>query len=265
MTLKIFGWMLILCSIAPFALLVHQMRSRVTFAKRHRSVSQTARFAQVGSWLGRAKLSSSSAGNLKVAAVVFLVVAGMGAARSYWGQLHDVAASADMQSELQSDSPVADEPDGDLAQLASYASSVSGEKPATPETADGKLLPDVSTMIERLAARLESEPDNVQGWRMLGWSYVNMGRYDDAVRAYEKAVALDPNSPEVKRLYEDAKAKAAGGASAETAAPSQPDALGADEQHAHAVTSKGACAARDRCIRTRNGGRARGTPGAVSA
>jgi cytochrome c-type biogenesis protein CcmH len=65
-----------------------------------------------------------------------------------------------------------------------------------------------------------------------------MGRYDDAVRAYEKAVALEPNSPEIARLYEDAKAKAAGGATAETAAPSQPEALGADEQHARAVTSK---------------------------
>lgn len=73
---------------------------------------------------------------------------------------------------------------------------------------------------------------------MLGWSYVNMGRYDDAVRAYEKAVALDPNSPEIKRLYDDAKAKAAGGAAPETAASSQPDALGADDQHARAVTSK---------------------------
>ncbi len=62
MTLKIFGWILILCSIAPFALLVHQIRSRVTFAKRHHRGAQTARFAQVGSWLGRAKLNG---GNLQ--------------------------------------------------------------------------------------------------------------------------------------------------------------------------------------------------------
>lgn len=243
MTLKLFGWILILCSIAPFALLIHQVRSRVSFAKRHRSEGHTVRFKQVGTWLGRVKINSGTAGTLKVAAAVFLVVAGMGAARSYFGQVPGAPAE-DAQPELQSDSPSSEEPDGDLAQLASYASSIDGEEPtpaAAAETADGKLLPDVNTMIERLASRLASTPDDVQGWRMLGWSYVNMGRYDDATRAYAKAVALDPNSPEIKRLYDDAKAKASGGGDApEAAAPSRPDALGADAQHARAVTSKAA-------------------------
>ena len=33
-------------------------------------------------------------------------------------------------------------------------------------------LPDVETMIERLAARLQTAPEDADGWRMLGWSYL---------------------------------------------------------------------------------------------
>ncbi len=54
----------------------------------------------------------------------------------------------------------------------------------------GKQLPDVSTMIERLAARLETAPDDVKGWRMLGWSYFNTGRYEQAAAAYAKRQRL---------------------------------------------------------------------------
>jgi cytochrome c-type biogenesis protein CcmH len=53
--------------------------------------------------------------------------------------------------------------------------------------AAGKLLPDVNTMIERLAARLETTPGDIKGWRMLGWSYFNTGHYKQAAAAYAKA------------------------------------------------------------------------------
>ncbi len=81
------------------------------------------------------------------------------------------------------------------------------QEPAS-KAAAGKLLPDVNTMIERLAARLETAPDDIKGWRMLGWSYFNTGRYEQAAAAYAKAVELDPNSAELKLSYEEAKAKA---------------------------------------------------------
>jgi len=74
--------------------------------------------------------------------------------------------------------------------------------------AAGKLLPDVNTMIERLAARLEATPDDIKGWRMLGWSYFHTKRYKEAATAYARAVELDPNSAELK--LEETKAKASG-------------------------------------------------------
>ena len=94
-----------------------------------------------------------------------------------------------------------------LARLKDYTRSIGAEEPASMAAA-GKLLPDVNTMIERLAARLETAPEDVKGWRMLGWSYFHTARYEQAATAYAKAVELDPSSAELKLSYEEAKAKA---------------------------------------------------------
>ena len=94
-----------------------------------------------------------------------------------------------------------------LTHLEEYTRSIGTQKP-TSAAAAGKMLPDVSLMIDRLAARLETSPEDIKGWRMLGWSYFHTGRYEQAASAYAKAVELDPNSTELKLSYEEAKAKA---------------------------------------------------------
>jgi cytochrome c-type biogenesis protein CcmH/NrfG len=218
MSLKIFGCILIVSALAPYALLVYQLRSRVSLTAPQSGpagVRLTARLRESGSLLRHVKRDGGR-GTLTIAAAVFLVVAGAGFAKSYLGQAPDVSDETMAASRSSDAGDPADLADGDLEQLADYARSVATASPAAtdgktqPDTAT--LLPDVNTMIERLAARLASAPDDVQGWRTLGWSYLNTGRYDDAVKAYAKAVALDPNSPEIARLYEDAKSKASGGA-----------------------------------------------------
>jgi cytochrome c-type biogenesis protein CcmH len=70
---------------------------------------------------------------------------------------------------------------------------------------------DVTKMVKRLEKRLEDNPDNADGWRMLGWSYYNMGRYDDSVKAYARAVALQEDNPMLKALMGEAMVTAAGG------------------------------------------------------
>ena len=112
-----------------------------------------------------------------------------------------------------------------LARLTDYTRSIGTEEPASTAAA-GKLLPDVNTMIERLAARLETAPGDVEGWRMLGWSYFNTERYEEAASAYAKAVELDPSSAELKRSYEEAKAKASESDNSETASSLQTEAVG---------------------------------------
>ncbi|MDX1481095.1 MAG: tetratricopeptide repeat protein [Woeseiaceae bacterium] len=64
----------------------------------------------------------------------------------------------------------------------------------SPEARDlraGESAPDIETMVATLAARLERQPEDVEGWKMLGRSYRAMGRFDDAIAAFERAVALE--------------------------------------------------------------------------
>jgi cytochrome c-type biogenesis protein CcmH/NrfG len=158
---------------------------------------------QSSSWGFGQDLRRAAARTLTAPAAVFLLVAGVGAAISYVADPPSAAGSADTSSF--SDGGTGS--DGEmLASLTDYAGSIGAEQPASPP-ADGKLLPDVNTMIERLATRLETAPEDVNGWRMLGWSYLQVERYDQAATAYAKALELDPNSAELKRSYEEAKAK----------------------------------------------------------
>jgi cytochrome c-type biogenesis protein CcmH len=44
-------------------------------------------------------------------------------------------------------------------------------------------------MVTRLAVRLARDPGDAQGWALLGRSYAVLGRYDDAVAAWHRALA----------------------------------------------------------------------------
>jgi cytochrome c-type biogenesis protein CcmH len=69
----------------------------------------------------------------------------------------------------------------------------------------------VEKMVADLAARLEREPDNVNGWVILARSYYVMNRFDEAAKAYERAVALVPNDPDLLADYADTLAVTTGG------------------------------------------------------
>lgn len=72
-------------------------------------------------------------------------------------------------------------------------------------------LADVPTMITRLASRLEKNPDNPEGWRMLGWSYLATGNAPEAVKAYAKAIALRDDDAQYRSAYGEALVGAANG------------------------------------------------------
>ena len=62
----------------------------------------------------------------------------------------------------------------------------------SPELPAGRSeQPDVGAMVTSLAARLEEQPDDIRGWKMLGRSYMTLGNFEGAVSAYEKAVQLE--------------------------------------------------------------------------
>jgi cytochrome c-type biogenesis protein CcmH len=202
MSLTLLSWLLIVASIAISALLIFP-----------RLRSSSSGFVQ--------NLRGTS-GTSIVAAAVFLLVAGIGAATSYLRPAPDANGAGGANS------PSTSRPGSDgemLARLNNYTRSIGAEEPASkaqPSTvAAGKMLPDVNTMIERLAARLETTPDDIKGWRTLGWSYFHTGHYQQAAMAYARAVELDPNSAELKGLHEEANAKASASDNLKTASSVQ--------------------------------------------
>jgi len=51
--------------------------------------------------------------------------------------------------------------------------------------------PDMDQMVASLAARLQQQPEDINGWKMLGRSYMTLGNYGGAAEAYERAVQLE--------------------------------------------------------------------------
>jgi tetratricopeptide (TPR) repeat protein len=247
MSLTLLGWLLVASSIAVLALLIFRLRSRGWQREQLDLKACKARLEDLGSQLKLGKLSEAEAdparlaplsrarssswvfgqnlrgaGALLVPAAVFLLVAGIGAAISHVADPPEAAGSGDTISDSQSPSGS----DGEmLERLTDYTRSIGTEEPASTAAA-GKLLPDVNTMIERLAARLETTPEDIEGWRTLGWSYFHTARYEQSATAFARAVELDPSSAEIKRSYEEAKAKASEGDNLETASSLQTEAVG---------------------------------------
>ena len=68
----------------------------------------------------------------------------------------------------------------------------------------------VEAMVERLAARLRENPDDVTGWKLLGRSYGVMGRYAEAADAYAKAAVRSPRDAQLLADLADVLAMARG-------------------------------------------------------
>lgn len=55
---------------------------------------------------------------------------------------------------------------------------------------------DVSEMISGLEARLKSNPDDAEGWRMLGWAFFETGKFAESASAYARAAQINPRKAE---------------------------------------------------------------------
>jgi cytochrome c-type biogenesis protein CcmH len=77
--------------------------------------------------------------------------------------------------------------------------------PAAAEAAPAQVpsQEQIAAMVEKLAARLKETPDDAQGWSMLARAYAVLGRVDDAVPAYAKAVALRGDDASLLADYAD--------------------------------------------------------------
>lgn len=68
----------------------------------------------------------------------------------------------------------------------------------------------INDMVTRLAARMQENPDDLQGWAMLARSYKTMGRYEEAASAYGKAEKLVNEDPDLLASYAETLAMAGG-------------------------------------------------------
>ncbi|HEY6512949.1 MAG TPA: tetratricopeptide repeat protein, partial [Burkholderiaceae bacterium] len=69
----------------------------------------------------------------------------------------------------------------------------------------------IEAMVEKLATRLKEQPNDVEGWTMLGRSYAVLGRHEPASAAFKQALALKPDDPALLTDYADTLAASSGG------------------------------------------------------
>ena len=82
------------------------------------------------------------------------------------------------------------------AGVAFWRSQQGAGEAAVPAMGAGPQQPSVDEVIAKLEARLKTDPNDAEGWRMLGWSYQQTGRYAEAATALKRATTLDPKNAE---------------------------------------------------------------------
>ncbi|WP_265947043.1 c-type cytochrome biogenesis protein CcmI [Dechloromonas sp. A34] len=135
-----------------------------------------------------------------------------------------------------------------LPPLALVGYSVLGDPKAldptsTPAVEQAKVTPEqINGMVEQLAAKMQANPDDMQGWLMLARSYKALGRFEEAVQAYGKAEKVVNETPDLLASYAEAVAMAGG--SGLLGKPQQlvEKALTIDPNHGHSLFLGGAAA-----------------------
>jgi cytochrome c-type biogenesis protein CcmH len=94
-----------------------------------------------------------------------------------------------------------------LAQTAASADASAAPVDTPPATANGTngapaVTPaQIEGMVARLAQRLQSQPNDAAGWRMLAKSYETLERFPQAVAAYQRLLTLQPPDADLLTEY----------------------------------------------------------------
>lgn len=97
----------------------------------------------------------------------------------------------------------------------------------------------LDSMVMKLAERMQKEPDNVEGWSLLGRSYAALNRPSDALTAYRHALQLSPEDPEIISSYADAMIMANKGEFSDEVGQLLDKALTADPRYPKALWLRG--------------------------
>lgn len=74
---------------------------------------------------------------------------------------------------------------------------------APPAVIDGQSAPALADLLPQMEERLSQQPDDIEGWRLLGRSYLSVGEFAKAGAAFQSALALDDTDvPTLAQLAE---------------------------------------------------------------
>jgi cytochrome c-type biogenesis protein CcmH len=76
---------------------------------------------------------------------------------------------------------------------------------SAPATAEGEAAPDMDQAVSGLAERLKQQPDDLEGWMLLGRAYKTMERFGPAREALANASRLAPENPDVMVEFAEAQ------------------------------------------------------------
>lgn len=93
---------------------------------------------------------------------------------------------------------------GDSSIILRLEASASGPAPAAHPGGTSVEMPPLEVMVQRLAEKMEQNPENLEGWMMLGRTYFAIGERERALYALEKAYSLSPENPDVLVAYAEA-------------------------------------------------------------
>jgi len=115
---------------------------------------------------------------------------------------------------------------------------------AAPATQPGGPMSNqqIAANVEKLAKRLEQNPNDAEGWLMLGRSYISMERFADAAAAYEHVTKLNGNNADAWADYAEASAMANGQRLAGKPTDAINRALQIDPKHQKALDLAGSAA-----------------------
>lgn len=184
----------------------------VRLLPRHRSLAYLRKWQKLSALQATAGLTATF---LSAAALISNLEGGI-AATAVTTQMPSLADFSNLPgvqaASIQDGAP--GERDRALANLRDYAGRIRGKQQliasidSDPKSTDASAtLPDVETMIGRLAKRVSQDPSNVDNVAMLGWSYVSTGKYSDGVKAYRQAIALDPSNSKLQAALAEAEKK----------------------------------------------------------
>lgn len=101
---------------------------------------------------------------------------------------------------------------GIYSRLGNWNMDGGGQERAASAGQEGAVdMASIEQMVANLEARLQSNPNDADGWVMLGRSYRFFRRYAEAAAAYERALSLKGDDPDLVLALQEVRTLAAGG------------------------------------------------------